>query len=122
LKQVEMLAALSDAELWELANAGSWVRVEPGATIVAENAQGHSFFFLANGQVKVIRQARLLNMIDHGEFFGEMAFIRGGSEPRHATVQAMTESLLAEFEPESLAKMTVGAQLHLTRALTRNLV
>ena len=122
LKKVEMLAALSDAELWELAGAGRWVRVEPDATLVAETAQGHSFFFLASGQVKVIRQTRLLNMIVEGEFFGEMAYIRGGSEPRHATVQSMTESLLAEFEPEALARMSVGAQLHLTRALTRNLV
>jgi serine/threonine protein kinase len=122
LKRVDMLAGLSDAEVWELANAGSWLRVDPGATVVAENAQGASFFFLAQGQVKVVRQARLLNMIDQGEFFGEMAYIRGGSEPRHATVQSVKESLLAEFEPAALARMTVGAQLHLTRALTRNLV
>ena len=51
-----------------------------------------------------------------------MAYIRGGEMPRHATVEAMTGILLAEFEPESLGRMSLGAQLQLTRALVRNLV
>jgi CRP-like cAMP-binding protein len=49
-----------------------------------------------------------------------MAYIRGGEEPRHATVQAMTDVIVAEFEPETLEQMSLGAQLHLTRALVRN--
>ena len=51
-----------------------------------------------------------------------MAYIRGGEIPRHATVESQTELLLAEFDPETLAKMSLAAQLHLTRALVRNLV
>jgi CRP-like cAMP-binding protein len=77
-------------------------------------------FFLARGQAKVTRQGRLLNMINEGECFGEMAFIHGGAEPRHATVEAMTDLLLAEFEPAALDRMSPGAQLQLTRALVRN--
>ena len=40
----------------------------------------------------------------------------------HATVEAMSALLLAEFEPEALSKMSIGAQLQLTRTLVRNLV
>jgi CRP-like cAMP-binding protein len=122
LKRVEMLAALSDAELWELTHAGSWTRVAARQSIIRENEPGHSFFFLAQGQVKVTLGGRLLNTIGEGESFGEMAYIRGGEMPRHATVEAMTNILLAEFEPAALAKMSLGAQLQLTRALVRNLV
>ncbi len=122
LKSVEMLSGLSDAELWELVNAGKWTRIAPQKTIIKENEPGQSFFFLAAGQVKVTRQGRLLNMIDKRECFGEMAYIRGGELPRHATVEAMTDVLLAEFAPEALGKISVGAQLQLTRALVRNLV
>ena len=122
LKSVEMLAALSDSELWELVNAGSWARVAARKTVIRENEAGQSFFFLAQGQVKVTRQGRLLNMIDQGECFGEMAYIRGGAMPRHATVDAMADLLLAEFEPAALSKMSLGAQLLLTRALVRNVV
>ena len=122
LKSVEMLANLSDAELWELTNAGRWTRVAGKQAIIRENEPGKSFFFLAQGQVKVTLEGRLLNTISEGECFGEMAYIRGGEMPRHATVEAMTGILLAEFEPEPLARMSLGAQLQLTRALVRNLV
>ena len=66
------------------------------------------------------KNKKLLNMVNGGECFGEMAYIGGGEQPRHATVEAMSELLLAEFEPAALEKMSLGAQLHLTRALVRN--
>ena len=122
LKGVQMLSRLADAELWELANAGKWSRVDKGRTIVRENDKGKSFFFLAEGEVKVTKGGRLLNVVNHSECFGEMAYIWGGELPRHATVESMTRLLLAEFDPASLAKMSGGAQLQLTRALVRNLV
>jgi eukaryotic-like serine/threonine-protein kinase len=121
LKRVEMLADLSDAEIWELANAGKWMRVDKGRMLVRENDKGSSFFFLAEGEVKVTRGGRLLNVISHSECFGEMAYIWGGELPRHATVESMTRLLLAEFTPQALAHMSGGAQLQLTRALVRNL-
>jgi hypothetical protein len=122
LKSVDMLATLSDAELWELADAGRWKRLGARTVIIRENDPGSSFFFLAQGQVMVTRQGRLLNMIDKRECFGEMAYIRGGELPRHATVESVSDLLLAEFEPAVLAQISVGAQLQLTRALVRNLV
>jgi serine/threonine protein kinase len=122
LKRVDMLANLSDAELWELTHAGRWARVAAREAIIRENEPGKSFFFLAQGQVKVTLEGHLLNTIGEGESFGEMAYIRGGEMPRHATVESMTNILLAEFEPEALSMMSLGAQLQLTRALVRNLV
>jgi len=121
LKRVEMLSELADAELWELANAGKWRRVDKGRAILRENDKGRSFFFLAEGEVKVTKGGRLLNVIGHSEWFGEMAYIWGGELPRHATIESMTPLLLCEFEPEALRAMSGGAQLHLTRALVRNL-
>jgi len=122
LKRVEILSLLSDAELWELAGAGSWTRAGAKQKIIRESESGKSFFFLAHGQVRVTRKGRLLNTIDERECFGEMAYIRGGELPRHATVESVTDVLLAEFAPEALALMSIGAQYYLMRALLRNLV
>jgi eukaryotic-like serine/threonine-protein kinase len=121
LKRVDMLRELADAEIWELANAGRWARVDKGRIVVRENEKGKTFFFLAEGEVKVTRGGRLLNVVSHSECFGEMAYIWGGELPRHASVESMTQLLLAEFDPAALAKMSGGAQLQLTRALVRNL-
>jgi len=121
LKKVPMLATLGDAELWELARAGRWRRVPKGSAVVQEDESGKSFFFLAKGEAKVTKNRKLLNMVSGGEYFGEMAYIgAAGGQRRHATVEAMTELLLAEFEPAALDKMSLGAQLQLTRALMRN--
>jgi serine/threonine protein kinase len=122
LKQCAMLAELSDSELWELVRAGNWTRVAKAAAVVRENEAGESFFFLARGSVKVTKGGQLLNIISQSECFGEMAYIRGGDMPRHASVEAMSELLLAEFQPLALTKMSLGAQLQLMRALVRNLV
>jgi len=122
LSKVEMLQLLSDAEFWELATAGKWSRAPKGHALIKEDLAGQSFFFLAKGEVQVTRKGKLLNTVNEGECFGEMAFIRGGEEPRHATVSAMTDVLIAEFEPETLEQMSAQAQLHVTRALVRNVV
>ena len=122
LKRVPMLSKLSDAELWELARAGKWSRVAKAQNIVREGEAGDSFFFVAKGEVKIVRGGRLINMVGAGECFGEMGYIWGGEMPRHATADAMTDLLLAEFERVEMDKMSLGAQLHLTRALTRNVV
>jgi eukaryotic-like serine/threonine-protein kinase len=122
LKQVEVLSNLSDAELWEMLRAGRWSRVPKGKIIVKEDEPGKTLFFLARGEVKVTKGGRLLNVVNPVEYFGEMAYMWGGALPRHATVESMTELLLAEFDPAALDAMSTSAQLHLTRALARNLV
>lgn len=121
LKRVPALAGVSDLELWELARAGTWLRVPSNEMVMRENDKGTRLFFLGKGEAKVTRQGRVLNMIYESECFGEMAYIRGGGAPRSATVESVTELLLAAFEPETLARMSLGAQLYLTRALVRNL-
>jgi hypothetical protein len=122
LKRVPMLAGLSDAEIWELARAGKWSHLARAQNIVREGESGESFFFVSKGEVKIVRQNRLLNMVNAGEFFGEMAYIWGGELPRHANADAMTDLLIAEFGPAALALMSLGAQLQLVKALTRNVV
>ncbi|MGH8674819.1 MAG: cyclic nucleotide-binding domain-containing protein, partial [Burkholderiales bacterium] len=122
LKKVEVLSNLSDAELWELVRAGRWSRAPKGKVIVKEDEPGKTLFFLATGEVKVTKGGRLLNVVNPVEYFGEMAYMWGGALPRHATVESMTALLLAEFEPDALDAMSTSAQLHLTRALARNLV
>src|SRR5436190_13851297 len=122
LKKVEVLSHLSDSELWEMVRAGRWSRVPKGKIVVKEDEPGKTLFFLARGEVKVTKAGRLLNVVNPVEYFGEMAYMWGGALPRHATVESMTDLLLAEFEPAGLDAMSTSAQLHLTRALARNLV
>jgi CRP-like cAMP-binding protein len=78
-------------------------------------------FFLAQGDAKVTQAGRLLNVIGAGEFFGEMGYICGGDLPRQATVESMTEVILAEFEEAALDNMGKSCHSSFLRALVRNL-
>ena len=102
--------------------AGQPIVFSHGWPLSADDWDAQMLFFLGKGQAKVIRQGRVLNMIGEGECFGEMAYIRAGRLPRRATVDSMTELLIGEFEPDAVTGMSLGAQLHLTRAVVCNLV
>lgn len=122
LKRVTMLSTLSEAEIWELVDAGRWSRLHARAEIVREGNPGRSMFFLAQGDVKVTQSGRLLNVIGQGEFFGEMGYVSGGDQPRQATVESMTEVIIAEFEDTALDAMSKPCHSSFMRALVRNLV
>lgn len=121
LKRVALLSTLSEAEIWELVHAGSWTRLHARTEIVREGNPGRSMFFLAQGDVKVTQAERLLNVIGPGEFFGEMGYICGGNQPRQATVESMTEVIVAEFEDTALESMSKTCHSSFMRALLRNL-
>jgi len=121
LRKVALLERLDDAEIWELAHAGKWSRVPSQKAIVREGEPGSSLFFIGAGQVKVTRQTKLLSVLSAGECVGEMAYIKGGA-PRSATVEAMTDVLLAEFDPATLQKTSKNCQLELITALLHTMV
>ena len=121
LKRVDVFASLSEGELREIAKAARWSRAKATDVVVREDEPGTHFFLLAAGSAKVMRRERLLNLVNEGEFFGEMAYILGRQQ-RHATVVATKDLLLAEFKPDALARISLGAQLQLTRGLARSLV
>jgi len=122
LRKNPILEQLDDAEIWEMVHAGGWKRARAGEQIVAEGEMGSSLFFLGSGSAKVLKQGRLLNVLQTGEYFGEMAYIKAGAMPRQATAVAATDVLLAEFEPAVLQQVSKNCQLHLTTALLHSLV
>jgi len=122
LKKVSLLQRLNDAELWELVHAGRWERLPGRKAIVVEGEAGKSLFFLASGQAKVTKLGRLLNMLNAGECFGDMAYVKDGGSPRGATVESLGDVVVAEFDPEAIQKVSVTCQLQLTKAILDSVV
>jgi CRP-like cAMP-binding protein len=113
---------LGDAEIWELVHVSQWRRVPPRTVITREGEPGTSLFFLAGGEAKVTKQGRLLNVIQSGEYFGEIAYIKAGAVPRSATAESITDVLIAEFEPAACDSLSSSCQLQLTLALLHTVV
>jgi serine/threonine protein kinase len=123
LRAMPMLHQFSDPEIWELVNCTNWTRLPARSTIVVEDQPGQSLYFLAQGEVKVTKAGRLLSILRSGECFGEMSYIKEGGTPRHATVEAITEVVVAELgAAEASNGIGYFAQTHLMRALLNTLV
>jgi len=121
LRKVPLLERLDDAEIWQLVHAGRWSRLAARTPVVKEGDAGKSLFFLGSGRAKVTKQGRLLNLLNAGEYFGEMAYIKAGALPRQATVEAVDDVLVAEFESAMLAGTTMKCQLQLNTALLHSM-
>lgn len=122
LRKCALFAEINDAQIWELVHASNWSRLPAGKAIITEGEAGESLFVIAKGEVKVTKQGRLLNLLNAGECFGEMAYIQGGSIPRTATIQTMSDALVAEFDSAALGRLSDSCQLEIARALMRTLV
>ncbi|MFM9971824.1 MAG: protein kinase domain-containing protein [Burkholderiales bacterium] len=122
LRRIAALERLNDAEIWELAYAARWTRVPPRTALMREGESGESLYFLGGGEVKVTKQERLLNVLRAGEYFGEMAYVKSGKIDRQATVESITDVVLAEFDTAAIGQVSTNCQLHLTFALLHTLV
>ena len=120
LRKSELFGPLNDAHLWELVHSSRWTRLPPRSTILHEDEAGKSMFLIGTGRLKVTKRGRLLNVLKAGECFGEMAFIQG-TATRQATVEAMTDALIAEFDVAALAGLSEGCRLQIAHGMLRTL-
>ncbi|HUN69097.1 MAG TPA: serine/threonine-protein kinase [Burkholderiales bacterium] len=91
LRALPFFENFSDAEIWEVARISSWRHARTGEVIMKEGEQGDYFCLLADGQVKVTKRNKLLNVLRAGECFGEMAYLQKGAQVRGADVTVMSD-------------------------------
>jgi len=120
LRTSSTLHGFSDPELWELAQASTWSKRPARTLLMREGDPGESMYFLASGQVKVTKQGRLLNVIQAGEYFGEMAYIRRGTS-RQATLEALSDVVVAEFSFAALESLSPACESRFAKALLLSL-
>jgi CRP-like cAMP-binding protein len=116
LRKSATLHEFSDPEIWELIQASTWSSLPARTALLREDEAGQSLYFLAAGQVKVTKHGRLLNVVNAGEYFGEMAYIRPGTL-RQATLESLSDVTVAEFPFAALEKLSPGCASRFTRTL-----
>ena len=114
------LKDFSDPEIWELVRVSKWSKYPAKTVVLREEEPGNSMFILSTGALRVTKQSRLLNVIKAGEFFGDMAYIQRGSN-RQATLEAISEVIVAEFTFEALEQLGEGCELNFAKSLLRSI-
>lgn len=111
LPPIPVLSELSASAFAAMLPALKLVRAPAGVEVIAEGTAGTSFFVLASGEVRVTKRrvggdAGLVELarLHEGAIFGEMALV--SAAPRSATVTAVRDSDLLEFDRETLAALS----------------
>lgn len=116
LRELNFFTDFNDVELWEVLRISDWYKVPEGESILQEGEEGQSFFLIASGSVRVVKQGRLLSLLHKGDCFGEMAHLTGKDARRSTDVISKTEVTLIEIVPEALARASANCRFQFAEA------
>jgi len=122
LRKLPFFANFTDAELWEVARISNWRSAQAGELLMKEGEPGNFFCILAEGQVRVTRKGKLLNILHTGECFGEMAYLSKDEHLRGADVTVMAESKIISVPTQKLAQASDVCRHKFDRAFMEILV
>jgi serine/threonine protein kinase len=122
LRKLSFFSNFSDVELWEVVRISEWKEVKPGDSVIKEGEFGDAFFVLASGEMKVIKNGKLLNVLGPGDCFGEMAYLSETQNVRGADVYSMTDARVITIGTEALRRASDNCQHRFDRAFLRILI
>jgi serine/threonine protein kinase len=122
LRKLPFFANFTDAELWEVARISNWRVAAAGELLMKEGEQGNFFCILAEGEVRVSRKGKLLNILHTGECFGEMAYLSKDEHLRGADVTVMAESKIISVPTQKLTQASDACRYKFDRAFMEILV
>jgi eukaryotic-like serine/threonine-protein kinase len=122
LRKLAFFANFTDAELWEVARISNWRVASAGELLMKEGEPGNFFCILADGEVRVSRKGKLLNILHAGECFGEMAYLSKDEHLRGADVTVMAESKIISVPTQKLAQASDACRYKFDRAFMEILV
>ncbi len=108
LPHIPIVSDLTPAAFVELTREMTLLRVAAGEPVIEEGDAGDSFYVVASGNFRVLKQdeagqpVRLARLAD-GAFFGEMALLSGA--PRSASVVAEEEAQVLEIRASVLTEL-----------------
>jgi serine/threonine protein kinase len=122
LRKLSFFEKFSDAELWEVARISTWRAAKTGELLMREGEPGTFFCILAEGQVKVSKKGKLLNLLRPGEPFGEMAYLSKTAQVRGADVAVLADAKIISVPTDKLAQASEGCRHQFDRAFMEILV
>jgi len=123
LRSLPFFREFKDAELWEVLRGAVWETRARDENLLLEGEIGQAFFIIAAGQVKVVKDGKLLNVLKEGDCFGEMAYLSGADRARRsASIISVSEVQLLKIQSTQLDALSEGCQLRFNREFLRTLI
>jgi CRP-like cAMP-binding protein len=103
LRASDMLAELDDRQIAYLGHRARFEMKVVGDILIKKGEPGHNFYFIMEGQVRLIDEVngreRIAGYLFEGDFGGEFAFLIDGPQP--ATEEVAVDATLAVFDKDS---------------------
>ncbi len=122
LRTLPFFENFSDAEIWEVARISAWHHIRNGEVLMKEGERGDYFSLIADGQLKVTKRNKLLNVLRTGECVGEMAYLQRGAHVRGADVTAMSDCKIVTVPTDKLEQASDACRHKFDRAFMEILV
>lgn len=122
VRALPFFSDFGDVELWEVLRISEWRKVRKDEQILREGERGQTFYIIATGSVRVVKQGRLLSLLHKGDCFGEMAHLTGKEAKRTTDVFAKTDIKLIGIDPAVLAHASANCRYQFGQAFLRLLV
>ncbi|HEY3367688.1 MAG TPA: patatin-like phospholipase family protein [Symbiobacteriaceae bacterium] len=101
LRELPLLAPLSDSELDMLHGQYDWAWYQPGEVMVRQGQAAGDFCIVAEGAVELLLEGDMptrLNLLGPGDFFGELPALTGEPAPATAVAREVTSLLRLSHE------------------------
>ena len=127
LKEIPIFALLEQPEREELAAQLELVTYQPGDAIFHIGDPGDAMYLIASGTVEVFfkndtGERIVLEKAEKGDFFGELAFLEGGSRSASVVATETTEAYrLNHANLEKFLETRPHAAMHMLAAMGRRL-
>jgi hypothetical protein len=124
LRSLEFFADFGDVQLWEVVRRARWKRYPEGHALFRRGQEGNSFHIIAQGEVQVFREGRLVASLGQGTSVGEMAYLAPNPDLRRhsAEIRVSQECTTICFTPESVGQLSPECQHRFDRGFIRVLV
>ena len=126
MRQVPLLADLSEEDLERLYEMAETVSVPAGQLVLREGDTGDSLYVVLEGELEVTKrrggQEVVLSSYEPGQFFGEMALLERA--PRSASVRTLRESRMLAIDQaafQTLLSRSPSAPFNILRTVTSRL-
>ena len=106
LQDVAIFAPLPEPTLERLASKLQEVGFHAGDVVFHAGEPGDLFYLVDDGTVEVLTDEKAPVVLEHGDFFGEIALLR--NVPRTATVRAQTDARLYSLGRDDFIPAVTG--------------
>lgn len=116
LRGMHFFREFNDVQIWEVVGLTEWTHLQPGTQVMKESEPGQYFCFLVEGEARVKKHGRHLQMLTAGDCFGEMALFTPAAGIRSATVETTTRARLITIRARALQRASDACRMHFYQA------